>query len=195
MNERERQLAADHLAASEGRLFGLVDGLTAEQWSFHPGEGRWSIAECLEHVMRVENRIFGVIEKKLEGPPEPAKPSAVESSAREASALEASALEKDAVIAKMVPDRTNRREAPEPVRPLGQWPDTAELLAEFQKTRARTAQFVAHTEGDLRSHSIPHPAFGDLDCYQWLLVLGLHGERHARQIEEIKADPGYPCMR
>jgi hypothetical protein len=180
MNDRERQLAADHLAASEERLFGLVDGLTAEQWSFHPGEGRWSIAECLEHIMRVENRIFGLIGKKLEGPPEPAKPSA---------------LEKDAVIAKMVPDRTSRREAPEPARPIGQWPDTGELLAEFQKTRARTAQFVADTEGDLRSYSIPHPAFGDLDCYQWLLVLGLHGERHARQIEEIKADPGYPCAR
>jgi len=180
MNERERQLAADHLAASEERLFGLVDGLTPEQWSFHPGEARWSIAECLEHVMRVENRIVGLIGKKLEGPPESAKDHA---------------LEKDAVIAKMVPDRTTRREAPEPARPIGQWPDTAELLAEFQKTRARTAQFVADTEGDLRSHSIPHPAFGDLDCYQWLLVLGLHGERHARQIEEIKADPGYPCAR
>jgi hypothetical protein len=184
MNERERQLAADHLAASEERLSGLVDGLTAEQWSFHPGEGRWSIAECLEHVLRVENRIFGLIGKKLEGPPEGRLGDGKDPS-----------FEKDAVVATMVPDRTNRREAPEPVRPVGQWPDTEELLAEFRKTRARTAQFVVETEGDLRSYSLPHPAFGDLDCYQWLLVLGLHGERHARQIEEIKADPGYPCAR
>ncbi|MGA2713716.1 MAG: DinB family protein [Bryobacteraceae bacterium] len=178
MNERERRLAADHLAASQDRLLGLVDGLTAEQWTFQPGEGRWSIGECLEHVMRVENRILGLIGKKLEGPAEPR--------------TQDSAQEKDAVIAKMVPDRTSRREAPEPVRPIGQFVDTSELLAEFQKTRARTAQFVADTEADLRSYFVPHPAFGDLDCYQWLLVLGLHGERHARQIEEIKADSAYP---
>lgn len=180
MNEQERQAAADHLAASEKRLSGLVDGLTAEQWSFHSDEGRWSIAECLEHVLRVENRILGLIGKKLEGPPDSAR---------------AHAPEKDAAIAKIVPDRTSRREAPEPARPIGQWPDTRELLAEFRKTRARTAQFVAETDGDLRSYSLPHPAFGDLDCYQWLLMLGLHGERHARQIEEIKADPGYPRAR
>ena len=178
MNERERQLAADHLAASEERLFCLVDGLTEEQWTFRPGEGRWSIGECLEHVMRVENRILGLIGKKLGGPPESKKQD--------------SPQEKDALIATMVPDRTSRREAPEPVRPIGQFADTGELLAEFQKTRARTAKFVADTEADLRSYFVPHPAFGDLDCYQWLLVLGLHGERHARQIEEIKADSAYP---
>lgn len=177
MTARERQLATHHLAASEERLCGLVDGLTAEQWSFHSGEGRWSIAECLEHVMRVENRIFGVIGKKLQGPPETGKKSA---------------LEDDAAIAKIIPDRTARREAPEPVRPVGQWTDTRELLAEFRKTRTRTAQFAAETEADLRSYFVPHPAFGELDCYQWLLVLGLHGERHARQMEEIKADPAYP---
>lgn len=38
MTARERQLATHHLAASEERLCGLVDGLTAEQWSFHSGE-------------------------------------------------------------------------------------------------------------------------------------------------------------
>jgi hypothetical protein len=121
--------------------------------------------------------------KKLEGPPEPRKQD---------SAHDGLIRGKDEAIAKMVPDRTTRREAPEPVRPIGQWPDTRELLAEFQKTRARTAQFVADTEADLRSYSLPHPAFGELDCYQWLIVLGLHGERHARQIEEIKADAEYP---
>jgi hypothetical protein len=182
MNERERQLVADHLAASRERLLGLVDGLTAQQWTFKPGEGRWSIGECLEHVARVENRIVGLIGKKLEGPPEPRKRDSAPDGFQE----------KDAALAKMVPDRTTRREAPEPARPVGQWPETQELVSEFQKTRARTAQFVADTGADLRSYSLPHPAFGVLDCYQWLIVLGLHGERHARQIEEIKADSRYP---
>src|ERR1700733_14554388 len=76
MEERERQLVVAHLAASRERLLELVDGLTTEQWTFRPGEGRWSIGECLEHIMRVENRTLGLIGKKIaEGSPEPEKQS------------------------------------------------------------------------------------------------------------------------
>ena len=72
------------------------------------------------------------------------------------------------------------------------WVDMGEMVAELRKTRARTMEFVAETQADLRGHFFPHIAFGDLDCYQWLVVLGQHGMRHALQIEEIKADPAYP---
>ena len=89
-------------------------------------------------------------------------------------------------------NRTQRLQAPEPVRPTGQWPDTKELVAELRNTRERSMQFAATTEGDLRDHFIPHMAFGVLDCYQWLIVLSMHGARHALQIEEIKADPAFP---
>jgi hypothetical protein len=127
----------------------------------------------------VENRIFGLIGKKLqEGAPEPEKRDPAHT--------------KDALVAQAIPDRTIRREAPEPVRPTGQWPDTNELLAEFQKTRQRTTEFASTTQGDLRSYFVPHMALGELDCYQWLLILSLHGARHAQQIEEIKAASDYP---
>ena len=35
-------------------------------------------------------------------------------------------------------------------------------------------------------------AFGDLDCCQWLEVIGQHTLRHVCQIEEVKADPAFP---
>ncbi len=188
MNEHERQTVTAKLVASRERLLGVVDGLTAEQWTFRPGEGRWSINECVEHVMNVENRVLGSIGKKVaerlinmdavanahEVPPE---------SARHA---------KDAEIAVLVIDRTIRRQAPEAVRPTGQWPEPGSVLEEFRKTRARTEQFVAGSDADLRSYFIPHGAFGELDCYQWLLLLGGHAERHTLQIEEIKADSAFP---
>jgi hypothetical protein len=176
MEDHERQLVVDQLTASRDRLLGLADGLTAEEWTFRPAEGRWSTAECLEHVMRVEDRILGVIEKKLqEGTPGLAK-----------------ARVDDAVVARAIPDRTIRREAPEPVRPTGHWPDANELVAAFRKTRQRTTDFAATIRSDLRSYCHPHMALGELDCYQWLLVLSLHGFRHAQQIEEIKASAGFP---
>jgi uncharacterized damage-inducible protein DinB len=176
MEENERQLVLDQLKASQARLLALVDGMTAEQWTFRPAEGRWSAAECLEHVIRVEKRLLGVIEKKI----------------NEEIPVQGRTRVDDALVARAIPDRTVRREAPEPVRPTGQWPDANDLLAEFRKTRQRTTKFAAATQGHLRSYFIPHMALGELDCYQWLLVLSLHGFRHAQQMEEIKASAGFP---
>jgi hypothetical protein len=64
------------------------------------------------------------------------------------------------------------------------------MIAELRKARARTLAFAAVTAADLRGHFFPHIAFGDLDCYQWLVVLGQHGTRYALQIEQIKGRPG-----
>jgi len=178
MNEQERELAAHHLAVSQERLLGLIEDLSAEQWAFHPAEGRWSIGDCVEHITRVENRVIGFIGEKIQAPP----PAQVPASVRE----------KDPALFKAVPDRTERRQAPEAARPEGKYTG-AQLLAEFRKTRTKSAQFAAETRADLRSYTHPHGAFGDLDCFQWLLLLGLHAERHARQIEEIKADAGFPA--
>ncbi len=179
MNEQERELAAHHLAVSRERLLGLVQGLSAEQWGFHPAEGRWSIGDCVEHVTRVENRVIGFIGEKVAGPPAGEVPPSVR--------------EKDAGLMKVVPDRTERRQAPEIARPEGKWTDGGQLLAEFVNTRTKSARFAAETRADLRSYTQHHGAFGELDCYQWLLLLGLHAERHARQIEEIKADARFPA--
>jgi hypothetical protein len=142
MEEHERQLVVAQLAASQARLLELVDGLTAEQWTFRPAEGRWSIGECLEHVMRVENRLLGVIGKKLEEEPVAHDRARVD----------------DLLVAQAIPDRTVRRQAPEPVRPTSQWPDSAELLGRvpqnapahngFRRHHARrSAQLLCSTHG------------------------------------------------
>ncbi len=182
MQEHERQVVIDQLNASRDRILGVVEGLTPKQWEFRPAEGRWSIAECLEHVIRVENRICGMIGKALkEGSPQPEK-----------QLPPADLREKDATIAKGVVDRSVTRQAPEPVRPDGKWQGDGELLAEFRKTRERSAEFVRATEGDLRSYFQTHGGFGEIDCYQWLIVMSLHGARHADQMEEIRASQGFP---
>jgi hypothetical protein len=37
-----------------------------------------------------------------------------------------------------------------------------------------------------------HPVFGDLDCYQWILSMGAHAERHLKQILETIASQDFP---
>ena len=178
MEAHERQAALEQFRASHERLMGLVERLTPAQWSFRPGEGRWSIADCLEHVTAVEKRVVGAIQKQLAGPGDPEKRKLTEG--------------KDAVVRRMIPDRTAKIEAPEPVRPHGRWPELSELLAQYHATRESTMKFVEETAADLRSRSWPHIALGELDCYQWLLTIGHHGDRHARRVEEIRRHPEFP---
>ena len=178
MEAHERRLVLEQLASSEARLLELVDGLTAEQWEFREAAGRWSIAEVIEHCIVFEEFIRGMIAETLDGVAEPAKM--------------AGAAAKESLVLGLAESRGTKFSAREAVRPVGRWVDMGEMVAELRKTRARTMEFVAETQADLRGHFFPHIAFGDLDCYQWLVVLGQHGMRHALQIEEIKADPAYP---
>ncbi len=179
MHLAERHALLDQFRSSHHRLLALVSRLSHSQWHFRPAPDRWSIADCLEHVTAVEARVLAAIHKQLEGPADPSKRALTEG--------------KDAAVRQRIPDRSNRIEAPEPVRPTGRWPETAELLAQYQATRNRTIQFVTDTVADLRSRSWPHIALGDLDCYQWLLAMSHHGDRHALQIQEIQQHPDYPA--
>jgi hypothetical protein len=179
METHERQLVLDQFASSEARLLELVDGLTPAQWSFREAPERWSIAEIMEHVVAFENFIMQAITRIMDGPAEADK--------------QRLAAAKEHLVLGLANARSTKFNAREAVRPVGRWADTAEMLAELRKTRARSIAFAAETQADLRAHFFPHIAFGDLDCYQWLVVLAQHGVRHALQIEEIKADPAYPA--
>jgi hypothetical protein len=176
----ERKLVLEQLASSEARLLQLVDGLTPAQWGFRETPERWSIAENIEHCIVFERFIMGAIANAMEAAASPEK--------------KALAGTKEPLVLGLAKSRsTTKFTAREVTRPAGRWPDTAEMIAQLQSTRATTLAFAAHTQANLRDHFFPHIAFGDLDCYQWLVVLGQHGARHALQIEEIKADPAYPA--
>lgn len=178
MNTQERQSLLDQFHASHQRLLALVAGLSPAQWSFHPAPERWSIADCLEHVTAVEERVLGLIHKQLEGPGDPERRALTEG--------------KEDVIRRSMPNRSNKIVAPEPVRPSGRWPEPAELVARYTATRERTVAFVKETTADLRGRGWSHIAFGELDCYQWLVAISHHGDRHAAQMEEVTREPAYP---
>lgn len=182
MEQHERQLVLDQLDASRDRILRTVEGLSKEQWSFRPAEGRWSIGDCLEHVIRVENRVRDLIANKLrDEKPQPEKRLSDEQTKA-----------RDVEATKTVLDRSAPRQAPEPVRPTGQWAAAEDLMAEFRRCRAETREFAASTEGDLRGYFHPHGALGEIDCYQWLILLSLHGARHAEQMQEVKSAAGFP---
>ena len=178
MEKAERDLIVEQLAQSRERLLQVTGGLTREQQTYRAAEGRWSVADCVEHVAIVEDNILRRIQKILEGPPEPQR--------------RPEAQGKEEIILARVPARETRVQGPPQVMPTGRWSNFDALIRQFESTRERSLRFAAVTQADLRCHFFPHPFLGLFDCYQWLLFLGTHCERHVRQMEEVMADPGFP---
>jgi hypothetical protein len=177
---QERQFVIDQLASSEARLLSLVEKLSLAQWRFRETPERWSIAEVIEHVILFENFISDAIEKALRSPAEPSKRGEVAA--------------KNSLVMGLAGSRRTRFNAREAVRPTALRTDPIELIAQLRKLRARTLTFAERTQADVHDHFFPHIAYGDLDCYQWLVVLGQHAARHAAQIEEIKRHPHFPAV-
>ncbi|HXZ13700.1 MAG TPA: DinB family protein [Candidatus Sulfotelmatobacter sp.] len=175
MTSAEREFVVRRFAETRERLLRTVHGLSREQMVYRPEPGAWSVAENIEHITAVENFILGLIQKSLQEPAEDSKRSSMT----------------DADVLHMVGTVVRRVQAPERALPRNRWP-VEELAAVFESTRERTSEFAATTAGDLRRHFIPHFIFGELDCYQWLLLLGAHTDRHCAQSDEVKACPRFP---
>ena len=180
MTPAEREKLLRHLQESRARLLRMAKNLSREQLHFRSAPGRWTVAECVEHIAVVERRLLGAIQKTLETPPDPSKRSALEGN-------------EDAFFAALIA-RVNRFQAPEVVVPTGRWPDE-QLLNEFEDARRQTREFGAATTSDLRRHFFKHPVLGELDLYQWLLLIAAHCDRHRLQSEEVMASPEFPRAR
>ncbi|MDE3110844.1 MAG: DinB family protein [Acidobacteriota bacterium] len=177
MRPADRERAVSYLAQTRDNLLRATSGLSPSQLQFKPSPGRWSVSECLEHLIAVENRILESISSALGQPADSSKRSAFDG--------------RDDELLQVVTDRTSRREAPEPVQPSNRWPHD-QLIREFEAARKRSIELAATTECDPRRHFFAHRAFGDLDCYQWMLLVAAHGDRHRAQIEDVLAAPNFP---
>jgi len=174
----ERDRAMSYLHATRKQFLDTAGPLSPAQWKFKPASGGWSVAEVAEHLAVTEGSIFAGIEQALKAPATPEKKTETAG--------------KDEVIVKMLPDRSRKVKAPEPLVPTGRFPTLEATVADFKLRRDRTIEFIEKTPADLRSHMFPHALFGMLDCYQWTLFLAAHSDRHIQQMKEVIASPGFP---
>jgi uncharacterized damage-inducible protein DinB len=172
MSTAQRETLLKYLAETRSSLIRTVEEFPAGHFATCPGEGRWSAAQTLEHIVFVEGRAYGRIRSALSGPADPARHSAMEG--------------RDEELFAGVRDRRTRVKAPSILEPAG-GKSRDELIEAFQAAREITTEFARTVDADLRCHFAAHPLFGDLDCYQWLMLIPSHGERHRGQIEEIRA--------
>ena len=169
MENNERASILDSLLTGRDALAASLRGVTDELAIRTPGQDRWSILQCLDHVAVVEDYLFGqiVIATEADG--------AVGSPEREARIRERAA------------DRSRPIAAPAEGTPSGRFATVAEALNHFLESRARTIEFVETTAADLRMQVTTHPLIPKVNCYEVLLMIAAHPHRHAQQIAEIRA--------
>ena len=173
--DKEKALAL--LESSKKGVLAATKGLSEAQWNFKPAPDRWSIAECMEHIAAAEDFIRGnITENVMKAPAVPDRDIA----------------KIDTGILTGVADRTNKVQAPEPLKPTNRFGSPQASIKHFVESRATTEAFLKNT-ADLRGHAVDSPIGGKWDAYEFILLIGAHSERHTKQIEEVKASRGYPA--
>ena len=172
MTPGDRQRLLAHLEMTESWLASEVHGLSDAQLRFRMTPETWSITDVVEHLAIAEPQYWQRVQDSMKQPPKTEK-------------LEAT----DAGILWYGIDRTNRATTGEARVPTGKVGNVGEPLGKFRTLRAAMKEYAKATADDLRSRKLLE---GNMDVYQWLLMISTHSQRHILQIREIKAHANYP---
>jgi len=159
----------ENLARAQKEFLAAADQVSSERWSTSPGEGRWSAAELVCHLIVVERAIIHRADKLLQNPPPKSRPF-----------LKRFHLPMVIVEARLLPRKT-------PI-PLDSSLicEKEKMLAQLRAVRERTLSFMQETKDrNLAKFHMPHPFLGVLNTYEWFQLIASHELRHAKQMKEI----------
>jgi DinB superfamily len=176
MSDMDREHLLVHFQMTTQMLAEQVRGLSPAQLEYKASPDRWSIRECVSHLAVAEPDYWRELTKAVKAAPDMKdKKSSVT----------------DADVMWYGIDRVAHTKTGGGHEKVETYKDLGEALAKFQALRATMIEYIKTTGDDLRAHS-----FGDYgevtDCWQWMLEISTHAERHIQQIREIKADPNFP---
>jgi DinB superfamily len=171
MTAGERQRLLAHYDMTEAWLVSEIDGLSKAQLTYRMTPDSWSIQDVVEHLAIAEPQYWQQVQDSLK------QPTGYKSEST------------DAAILWYGIDRTNRQKTGEARVPKGKYETVDQSLGDFRKLRASMKSFAKDTQEDVRSRQLKG---GNMDVYQWMLMISTHSQRHILQVHEIKAHAGYP---
>jgi hypothetical protein len=149
-----------------------VDAIPGADRDRRPSAEVWSVAEVLEHLMRVERGVGKLFE--LRGHEQPAADAPP-------------AVPLDAARVNLLRNRLERMAVPDRVRPTGTVESGAALQA-LTDARAALRTALVHADPDsLERCTHPHPLLGNISLRDWAHFVAHHEARHVSQIAEIAA--------
>jgi len=177
VSQADKERALQYLESTKKGVLDATRGLSDAQWNFKPAPDRWSVAEVMEHLAAAEDLIRGTTQEMMKGPEAPMRDMA-------------DIKKTDDGVLAMVPDRSHKVQAPEPLKPTNRFGSPLAAQKHFVESRATTEEYLKATPG-LRAHVGDGP-MGKLDGYEFVLLIAAHSERHTKQMLEVKADPNFP---
>jgi hypothetical protein len=172
-DDREHLLV--HFEMTTQMVADLVQGLSPAQLEYKASPDRWSIREVVSHLAVAEPDYWRDLQKALRAAPDMNTKKSVAT---------------DAEILWYGIDRVVHTKTGGGHEKVETYKDLGTALGKFQALRATMIEYIKTTSDDMRAHS-----FGDrqvIDCWQWMLEISTHAERHIQQIREIKNDPNFP---
>jgi hypothetical protein len=179
LTPEDRAALVDLLTKTRQDFIQSVKGLTQAQWDFKPSPFSWSVAQTAEHIVLSEHYLFNVSQQLLKGPAQTRTSSA-------------SAADEDKGLLTRVGDRSHRVMNPAAIAPHGQFKTADDAIAAFTQARDHNIEYAKTTQDDLRHHLTSDGGGGQLDAYEFLLLMAGHSGRHTLQIKEIEANAKYP---
>ncbi|HEX6191065.1 MAG TPA: DinB family protein [Chitinophagaceae bacterium] len=178
ITSRERKVSANLMKETKAELIKSVKGLSEAQLNYKPAADRWSVKECAYHLAVTEKALWQLLEMTMKAPANPEKRAEIKVT--------------DEDLVKMVEDRSEKRKTSEMLEPKNAaFKSLDEAMTEFKTLRTDHIKYIKTTTEDLRNHVAQMP-FGWIDCYQLTLMISAHTNRHTKQLNEVKADPGFP---
>jgi len=180
ISTKERKSAATLMKDTKADVFKSVKGLTNAQLNFKPAPDKWSVKECIYHIAISEKNLWDMLESTMKGAATPEKKSEI--------------IMTDEQLINMIENRSNKVKTVTSFEPQNTpYKSLDEALSAFKSTRADHIKYIKSTTEDLRNHIVKLP-FGTIDCYQLCLMIASHSNRHIQQINEVKAETGFPSQ-
>jgi uncharacterized damage-inducible protein DinB len=168
----------DEMDQIHSSFYQRVESFGPEEIAARPSPDAWTVGQIVEHVGIVEQSISKLITVLL------MKAEAAGVAANEDGSIEPISVEK-------IVERSNREkyQAPETAQPTGNV-SIADAVTRMRSVRDSLEQLRPRLQKTNSSGvSYPHPAFGPMNLYEWLILLGIHERRHLAQIESIISQP------
>jgi FMN phosphatase YigB (HAD superfamily) len=168
----------DLLREARSSLREAVGAVPADLRGTRPGPDRWSVAEVLDHLVRVERTVAGLVRSMA---------AEVRAAAVSGDPPGDEASGDDIAVRGLRPvlDRGRRVRSADAFQPDGVvgW---AEAWAALEGSRATLLAEVEAAAGlPLERANRPHFAIGPLNGREWIVFVARHEERHAAQVREI----------
>lgn len=178
ISKSERKNALSLMKDTYKEAVKATQGLSDAQLNYKASPEKWSIKDCIFHIAAAEKLLWTMFEGAMKAPANPEKRSEIKVT--------------DEQIVKMVEDRSFKAKAPEPIQPKNTgFSSLDEAIADFKTNRMDHIKYMKNTTEDLRNHVVQLP-IGWVDCYQLYLFIAGHSNRHTQQMNEVRADAGFP---